>query len=60
MRSALIGAYFADNELRRREFVAASTQMTHTDPRAETTALAVAEIAAWIVRQDTPTFPSKH
>ncbi|MGO8837816.1 MAG: ADP-ribosylglycohydrolase family protein [Limisphaerales bacterium] len=54
MRSAVIGAAFADDMLKRREFVAASTRMTHTDMRAETAALAVAEAAAWIVRGDLP------
>ena len=48
MRSAIIGARFANDEMRRREFVTASTRMTHTDARAETAALAVAEAAAWI------------
>lgn len=52
MRSTVIGAAFADDEAKRREFVAASTQLTHTDLRAETGALAVAEAAAWIVRGD--------
>jgi len=52
MRSAIIGAAFADDEAKRREFVAASTGLTHTDPRAERAALAVAEAAAWIVRGD--------
>jgi ADP-ribosyl-[dinitrogen reductase] hydrolase len=49
MRSAIIGAYFSDDEHRRREFVEASTRLTHTDPRAEAAALAVAEAAAWMV-----------
>jgi ADP-ribosylglycohydrolase len=49
MRSAILGAFFADNEHRRREFVVASTRLTHTDPRAEIAALAVAEAAAWTV-----------
>lgn len=49
MRSALLGAFFARDALRRREFVAASTRLTHTDPRAETAARAVAEAAAWMV-----------
>lgn len=48
MRSAIIGLYFADDPGLRREFVAASTRLTHTDPRAETAALAVAEAAVWI------------
>jgi len=50
MRSAIIGAAFAYDGTRRRGFVRASTRLTHTDPRAETAALAVAEAAAWIVR----------
>jgi len=52
MRSAIIGAAFASDGAKRRVFVAASTRMTHTDSRAETAALAVAEAAAWIVRGD--------
>lgn len=47
MRSAIIGAYFAEDPVRRKEFVLASTRMTHTDPRAQVAALAVAEAAAW-------------
>lgn len=49
MRSAIIGALFAAEPERRREFVAASTRMTHSDPRAEIAALAVAETAALMV-----------
>jgi ADP-ribosylglycohydrolase len=51
MRSAIIGANFADDAARRHEFVRVSTRMTHTDARAETAALAVAEAAAWIVNR---------
>ena len=51
MRSAIIGAYFADDAGQRRAFVAAATRLTHTDPKAETAALAVAEAAAWIVKE---------
>jgi ADP-ribosylglycohydrolase len=54
MRSAIIGAYFADKPAKRREFVAAATRITHTDPRAETAALAVAEAAAWGASQSVP------
>ncbi len=54
MRSAIIGAMLANDEVKRRQFVRASTQLTHTDPRAETAALAVAEAAAWIERGDSP------
>ena len=52
MRSAIIGAFFAKDPARMREFVSASTRITHTDPRAEIAALAVAEAAAWIVNGD--------
>jgi ADP-ribosylglycohydrolase len=52
MRSAIIGAYFSDDPVKRQAFVSASTRLTHTDPKAETAALAVAEAAAWSVSQD--------
>ncbi|MEO8352255.1 MAG: ADP-ribosylglycohydrolase family protein [Chthoniobacteraceae bacterium] len=51
MRTALLGVYFADTAERRRQFVRASTQITHRDPRAEIAALAVAETAAWMAEQ---------
>jgi ADP-ribosyl-[dinitrogen reductase] hydrolase len=51
MRSAIIGAFFAKDPARMREFVCASTRITHTDPRAQIAALAVAETAAWIVNE---------
>ena len=46
MRSAVLGAYFAGQPARRREFVLASTRLTHRGWQAETAALAVAESAA--------------
>jgi ADP-ribosyl-[dinitrogen reductase] hydrolase len=46
MRSALIGVYFKDDVPRRHAFVAASTRITHSDPKAEAAALAVADAAA--------------
>lgn len=46
MRSAIIGAYFAADPVRRREFVAASTGLTHRGWQAEVAALAVAECVA--------------
>lgn len=52
MRSAIIGAYFADDPAKRRAFVSASTRLTHTDPKAETAALAVAEAAVWAANQN--------
>jgi ADP-ribosyl-[dinitrogen reductase] hydrolase len=54
MRSAILGAVFACDPEKRREFVRASTRLTHLDPKAETAALAVAEAAAWIVRGNQP------
>jgi ADP-ribosylglycohydrolase len=47
MRSAIIGVYFNDSPSKRREFVRAATRITHTDPKAEVAAQAVAECAAW-------------
>lgn len=52
MRSALLGAMHARDADRRRELVRVSTRLTHLDPRAETAALAVAEAAAAILRQE--------
>jgi ADP-ribosylglycohydrolase len=52
MRSAIIGAYFSDDPGKRREFVTASTRLTHTDPKAETAALAVADGVAWALNRD--------
>ena len=49
MRSAIIGVVLADDPGRRREFVRASSELTHRDPRAVTAAFAVAETAAWMV-----------
>lgn len=46
MRSAIIGVYYAEDQTRRNEFVKISTRITHTDPKAEYAARAVAEIAA--------------
>ena len=55
MRSALLGVFFADAPESRRQFVRASTELTHTDPRAETAALAVAETAKWMAGQSEDT-----
>ncbi len=54
MRSAIIGMYFFDDPAKRSEFVSAATRLTHTDPKAEVAALAVAEAAAWAVLQQEP------
>ncbi|MER2603143.1 MAG: ADP-ribosylglycohydrolase family protein [Candidatus Competibacter phosphatis] len=50
MRVAIIGAAFATDPNRRAAYIAASTRLTHTDPKALTGATAIAELAAWIVR----------
>lgn len=50
MRVAAIGAFFAHHPQRRAAYVAVSTRITHTDPKALTGATAIAELAAWIVR----------
>ncbi len=47
MRSAILGAYFWDSPEQLREFVSASTELTHKDPKANVGALAVAEAVAW-------------
>lgn len=55
MRSAILGVCFSQEPQLRRRFVSAATQLTHTDPRAELAALAVAECAAWSNRSESPT-----
>ena len=52
MRSAILGAYFADEPQKRRDFVLASSRLTHRGWQAETAALAVAECAALTVLAD--------
>ncbi len=56
MRSALIGAYFHNQLEMLRRFVLASTQLTHSDPKAAVGAEAVARLTAWAVEHD-PTKP---
>lgn len=46
MRSAVIGAFFADDPELRRAYVTASTKVSHSDPKAKFGAQAIAEIAA--------------
>ena len=46
MRSAIIGAYAADDERLRQKIVAVSSQITHSDPRAERAAQIVARASA--------------
>lgn len=52
MRSAVLGAYFAGSSELRKQFVLASSQLTHRGWRAETAALAVAECAALAMQSD--------
>lgn len=52
MRSAILGAYFADDPPALERFVRASTELTHSDPRALVGALAIARAAAWAVSHD--------
>ena len=56
MRAAIFGAVLADSE-KRHAFVKASTQMTHTDPKALIGAMAVANLTAWIIQHDLQTPP---
>jgi ADP-ribosyl-[dinitrogen reductase] hydrolase len=53
MRGAIIGAYFTDDPERRRDFVLASSRLTHRGWQAETAALAVAESVALTARTET-------
>jgi len=52
MRSAILGAYFAGDPGKRREFVLASSRLTHRGWQAETAALAVAECVALAMAGD--------
>jgi ADP-ribosyl-[dinitrogen reductase] hydrolase len=54
MRAAIIGAFFSDNELLLLEYVKASTELTHTDPKAMTGALAIAKLSAEIALNGIP------
>jgi ADP-ribosylglycohydrolase len=54
MRSAIIGAYFADDAKQRRDFVLAASRLTHRGWQAETAAQAVAECTALAVQQQEP------
>ena len=51
MRSAPIGAYLSDDPERMREFVKASTLITHNDPKAFIGAYAVSIITAFSIRE---------
>ncbi|MCW0218186.1 MAG: ADP-ribosylglycohydrolase family protein [Prosthecobacter sp.] len=51
MRSAILGVLFSDDEEQRTSFTLAACRLTHTDPRAEESALLVAEAAALAAHQ---------
>jgi len=59
MRSPLLGVYFARDEARLREFVRRSTRLTHTDPRAERGALAVAWAARYAATHERESFSAR-
>ncbi len=58
MRSAIIGCYFAADANKRREFVEASTFITHRDPIALAGANAIAEVASKLTNQEWSQRPS--
>ncbi|QEP45169.1 ADP-ribosylglycohydrolase family protein [Ectothiorhodospiraceae bacterium BW-2] len=58
MRVAPIGLRFAHEPDQLDACVAASTRLTHTDPKAMTGALAIARLSAWIVREDLQARPA--
>ena len=49
MRRAVLGGYFFDRPEMIEKYVSASTRLTHTDPRREAGAKAIAKVAAWAV-----------
>ncbi len=51
MRSAIIGVVFVDEAAQRQEFALAACRLTHTGPRAEESALLVAEAASMAARR---------
>lgn len=51
MRSAIIGVAFREDQTKRHAFALAACRLTHTDPRAEESALLVAEAAALAAKQ---------
>jgi ADP-ribosyl-[dinitrogen reductase] hydrolase len=59
MRSGLIGLYFYDQPEKLEQFVRASTQLTHTDPKAIVGSLAIARVSAWIALNQTKRSPSR-
>ena len=59
MRSALLGVCFGDDPVRLCALVRASTRLTHTDPRAEAGALAVA-VAAYLAASSPADLPTAY
>jgi ADP-ribosylglycohydrolase len=59
MRCAFLGVYFADDPARMRAMVRAATRITHTDPKAEYGAFAVA-LAAQIAARGTDVAPGEY
>ncbi len=53
MRAPVLGAYFRNDHELMREYVRVSTRLTHSDPKAEEGALAIALTAAWAVNIST-------
>ena len=51
MRSAIIGVVFDDDAEKRQSFASVACRLTHTDPRAEESALLVVEAASMAARQ---------
>ncbi len=60
MRIAPVGALFAHEPEKLERYVQAATTLTHTDPKAQTGALAIARTIAWIVREEPTTPPVQH
>jgi ADP-ribosylglycohydrolase len=56
MRSAILGVVLARNVARLKEYVQRATKLTHTDPRAERGALAVALATAYAAKHNRATF----
>ncbi len=59
MRSAIIGVCYGHSPIRLQRLVRISTRVTHTDPKAECGAMAVA-IAAYLSSQNLPLNPSQY
>jgi ADP-ribosylglycohydrolase len=51
MRTAPIGAFFAERDDMLNSYVEASTRLTHCDPKALTGALVIARLTAWCLRE---------